>query len=256
LLKYLGVLKKFIAIMQFLAKKETPAGVTEIATELNIAKSYSHKLLSQLCEYNVVLHTDQNLYTIGPTVLLWGGAFHHTSALVSIAGPILMKLRDESGETVHLSTYRHGHTQYITKYDSLQTVILRYSHIGSELPLYCTAAGRAILAALPSGELEDYFNKTIFVKRTANTAVNPHVILEKISLCRKLGFAEENQENEENIRCIGAAIVDRRNYPIAAISITAPSFRFSDDDVYRYGIIISETAKKISSELFKLNIQI
>jgi DNA-binding IclR family transcriptional regulator len=115
--------------------------------------------------------------------------------------------------------------------------------------MYCTAAGRAILASLPEDELDFYLKTAELLPRTDHTVTSPDILKDKISLCRSCGYAEENQENEENIRCVGAAILSRRHYPLGAISITAPSFRFDNAKVLRYGPLIAETARELSALL-------
>ena len=74
--------------------------------------------------------------------------------------------------------------------------------------------------------------------------------LKKMLACfRSQGYAEEIEENEDNIRCLGGAITDREGYPVAAISLTAPTFRFTDEDATKYGPMIAEFAREISRQL-------
>ena len=70
-----------------------------------------------------------------------------------------------------------------------------------------------------------------------------------LSRFRAHGYAEEIEENEDNIRCLGGAITDREGYPVAAISLTAPTFRFTDEDAAKYGPMIAEFAREISRQL-------
>ena len=245
----IGVLNKAIQILNYISDTDKPNGVTEISTALDMPKATVHRILNTMCEENVLLKTDDGRYRLGPTILLWSSAYDFKSGIVAMLRPQLEELRDKTRETVHLSIFEHGRAQYAARYDSPQTVVLRWSRLGTQLPLYCTAAGRAILAALPDYEINDYLDKTELKCRTAHTVVDRAMLTEMLLHFRKQGFAEENQENEDNIRCVGAAIVNRYGHPVAAISLTAPSFRFADKDAVEVGKELSKIARDVSSRL-------
>lgn len=240
------VIKKTLLLLSFLARKNSSAGVTEIAAALEMPKATVHRILATLLEDNVVLKNDDGRYRIGPTVLLWGSGFKFNAGIIDLAQPFMMRLRDESRETVHLSVYNKGVAQYAERYNSPQNVTLRWSKLGSELPLYCTAAGRAIMSRLPAGELDAYLEAETLEPRTAKTVVDRDKLRELLSIFRKQGWAWENEENEEDIRCVGAAIIDHTDYPVAALSLTAPTFRFSDEDSLKFGEKLAAAARAIS----------
>lgn len=246
---HIEVIRKAVELLNHLASQAEPGGVTEIAKVLDIPKSTAHRILHTLCQDNVVSRMDGGKYRTGPTVLLWGSGYRFSSGIVDLARPWLERLREESRETLHLSVYEGGTARYVDRLDSPQTVVLRWSRLGTRLPLYCTAAGRAILAALPSDQFEAYMAETELVPRTEKTERSPTALRALLTRCRERGYAEENQENEENIRCIGAALLNRKGHPVAAISLTAPTFRFNDEDAARFGAKLADAAREISSML-------
>lgn len=242
-------IKKAVIVLSALARNNDPSGVTELSRCLEIPKATVHRILNILCEDNVVLKTKDGRYKVGPTVLLWSNGYRSSSGIVEIAAPWLRKLRDESRETVHLSVFNNGVAQYADRLDSMQNVTLRWSRLGSPLPLYCTGAGRAILSRLPARELEAYLDSEELSPRTEKTVTSKEELKEMLSRYRMQGYAEEVEENEENIRCVGGAITDGSGYPVAAISLTAPTFRFGDEDAAKYGPIIAVMAEEISRSI-------
>lgn len=244
-----GVLKKALDLLKYISEADKPGGVTEISNALDMPKATVHRILNSLCDENVLLKTEDGRYRIGPTVLLWSSAYNYKSGVVDIAQPLLEALRDKTRETLHLSVYEHGRAQYAARFDSPQTVVLRWSRLGTELPLYCTAAGRAILSRLTDEEVADYLSHTELKARTKRTVVARDKLRAMLARFRTLGYAEENQENEENIRCVGAAIVNRHGKPVAAVSLTAPSFRFTDYDAVKTGPELARIAQEISAKL-------
>lgn len=243
------VIKKAVALLGYMSRDSGAVGVSELSRTLSMPKTTVHRILSTLCGDNVVTKTDKGFYKIGPTVLLWSGGYKFSSGIITIARPWLEKLRDESQETIHLSVFEHGVARYAERLDSPQTVVLRWSRLGMPLPLYCTAAGRAILAALPMEELDAYLSATTMEPRTTNTVTRPAELKKMLARFRIRGYAEEVEENEENIRCVGAAIVNSRGYPIGAISLTAPFFRFTDEDGAKMGALLAAAADEISQKI-------
>lgn len=243
------VIKKAVSLLGYMSRKNEEVGVSEAARALSMPKTTVHRILSTLCDDNVVIKTDGGLYKIGPTVLLWSGGYKLSTGMITIARPWLEKLRETSQETIHLSVFEHGKAQYADRLDSPQTVVLRWSRLGMSLPLYCTAAGRAILAALPERELDAYLSATAMEPRTSKTVTDPAELKKMLARFRIQGYAEEVEENEENIRCVGAAIVNGSGYPVAAISLTAPSFRFTDEAGTKMGALTAAAAAEISQRI-------
>lgn len=244
-----AVLEKAFQILDIIATNSEASGITEISRRLEIPKATAHRILSTLCEVNAAIRTEDGKYQIGPTTLLWADGYHFSSSLLTLAKPFLTKLRDDTSETIHLIVYERGTAQYIDRIDSPQTIVLRWSRLGSTLPLYCTSAGRAIMAALPERELSNYLESAQLVPRTVNTVTDPKRLAEMMEDIRRCGFAQENEENENNIRCIGAAILNRKGLPVGAVSVTVPAYRCSDADAERFGPMVSNTARSIAALL-------
>ena len=77
----------------------------------------------------------------------------------------------------------------------------------------------------------------------------PELVAELEQIGREQGFCEEKEENEEGIRCVGAAILDLRGYPVGAVSVSSPSYRFSDEQSRSIGVFVRDTALAVSRGL-------
>ena len=243
-----SVLEKVFGILDTLSSGEGPLSVTEISRRLELPKATAHRILSRLRERNLVLKDGTGCYQVGPGTLVWAGAYRKTEGLAEIARPHLRRLLEETGETVHLFTYENGKAYYLDKLESLRPVRMM-SRIGSSPALHCTSAGRAILSHLPASELESYLAGVRLEKRTSRTVTDPSELRFLLERARDRGYAEENEENEEGIRCIGAVILDEWSYPVGALSVTALAYRFGDESVERVGALVRQAAAEISGEL-------
>ena len=242
------VLDRAMSVLGFMAESRRQVGITEIADAVGLSKATVHRILSTLKDYSVVLKDDSGRYQMGPSVLFWADAYRHRAGLAEISRPWLRRLWEESHETVHLFIFEGGEAYYLDKLDSPHPVGMR-SRIGAKRDLYSTSGGRAILAALPEAELEAFLEKTELLPRTANTVTDMEELKKLLAAGRERGFCEEVEENEEGIRCVGAAILDLRGFPVGAVSISAPAYRFSDTQSRALGAKIRDTALAISREL-------
>ena len=84
---------------------------------------------------------------------------------------------------------------------------------------------------------------------TENTITDPERLKEQLSEVRKLGYAIDDMEGEESVRCVGAPIFDLTGNPIAAISVAGPAFRTDFDRLRSFAPLVIEAARAISREL-------
>ena len=239
------VLERAISILSRLSSGEQPMGLSELSRATDLSKATAFRILSTLVDRDLVVKDARGSYQIGPGVLAWASGFRRQSALIEIARPILEKINREVCETVHLFSFEKGRAFYVDKVESTQPVRLQ-AVVGGSPVLYSTSAGRAILACLPGEEFEAYLAATPLVPRTPHTCVDETAFSALIEEARKRGYAEEDQQNEEGIRCVGAAILRDDGYPIGALSITAPRYRFLDEMVEPFGLKVRDAAVQIS----------
>jgi len=239
------VLERAILILSTLASAQEPIGLSGLSRVTGLSKATAFRILSTLGDHGLVIKDAGGCYQTGPSVLAWASSFRKKSALIEIARPYLETINREVFETVHLFSYEKGKAYYIDKLESPQPVRLQ-AVVGGNPALYSTAAGRAILSRLPEREYEEYLAATQLSARTPHTCTDNALFRGIIENTRGRGFAEEDQQNEEGIRCVGAAIVREDGYPIGAISITAPRYRFCDEMAERFGPKVRDAAAEIS----------
>lgn len=242
------VLERAVSVLSVLAQNKREMGVTEIAMATNLSKATVHRILGTMEDHHVIIRLENGHYRIGPAPLLWADAYTAQLDLVEVAQAALREIWDATQETVHLAVYEQNEAYYLDKLESPHPVRM-HSRIGASLRLYSSAAGRAILAFLPEHEQKAYFRKNTIEARTANTTVDLVDIMNKLDRVRREGWSEENQENEEGIRCIGAPILDCRNYPLGAISVSAPAYRFDDQAARKAARKVREAAWAVSRKL-------
>jgi IclR family acetate operon transcriptional repressor len=115
------------------------------------------------------------------------------------------------------------------------------------MPAHCTALGKAMLAHLPADEVREIVARCGMPRRTPQTITDADSLLAELEAVRARGYAIDNVENEEGVRCAGAAVFDHQDRVAGAISISGSIHSLSLDRIRRdVGPRVSVTALRIS----------
>lgn len=222
--------------------------LTELARDLGFNKSTILRLLIPLCEVGLASKDPTSgRYRLGARTAQLGEFYLEQLDLRRVARGVLEKLSGQTGETAHLVVPDMPHVISIDKVDSPQSVRM-HSRIGLRSPAYCTAAGKAMLAA--SGE--DVVRAVIasgMPRRTPNTFTTAGELLRDLTATRLRGYAIDNIENEADIRGLAAAVLDRSGMPICAISIAGPASRVMPERVLALGDLVHTAAAEVARRL-------
>lgn len=205
------------------------------------------RLLNGLQQRDFVRRDEDARYRLGPAAMELAHSFLADIDVRNAAVSTMRSLVAEAGETVHLGTLRDVSVLYLDKIEAEQTIRM-HSQIGRLMPAYSTALGKAMLAAGPTELVERVIGAGL-PSRTPRTITTPDGLRHELKTVRARGFAIDDLENEEGVRCVGAAILDHQDAVVAALSISAPAFRFSLEDAHRLGPMIARAAQDVSAQL-------
>src|SRR5204863_6621100 len=108
---------------------------------------------------------------------------------------------------------------------------------------------KAMLAELPANEVEQIVRQHGMRRITRRTLTTPAELLAELRAVRARGYAIDDEENEDAVRCVGAAIVDSAGRPVAAISVSGPSFRITKEKVAAVARAVKAAARGVSTQL-------
>jgi DNA-binding IclR family transcriptional regulator len=238
-----------LTMIEALSAYRGGATITALAAELSLPKSSVFRMLHTLLEFDYVRQDPTTeRYALGPRFLQLAASVEHGSDVRALAHPFLVDLSERTTETVHLAVPVGDHMVYIDKVDSPRSVVMA-SRIGQQVPLHSSSLGKAYLSAMPPDERRAVVESLPLERRTGRTLVYPAELLKDLETCARRGFAVDNVENEDGVRCVGAAIRDDRHTAIAALSVSAPASRFSLSAARKAGAHCANTAARISAEL-------
>lgn len=203
-------------------------GVTEAAGELGVAPSTVHRLLATMADHGFVEKASGRRYQPGAVLAAPNVGGRRIANLVAVMHPVLQRLYDELGETVHLMMLVGSDVQFIDGIEGTQALRIGL-RIGSRLPAYCTSGGKAMLA--------EYDDATIAAMHTGGLRPWPgrrlRTIAElqvELAQIRMSHIGINSGESEEGVRALGVAVGREPGRPLAAITISLPAERFRHID--------------------------
>jgi len=240
------VLLNACLIFDILIKKKQPVTIHELSENLNIYPSTIHRILDTLHYLGYIeKRVDSDEYQIGLKAIELGLVKLNQISLIQEANPYLEALSKEMNENVYLGVLFEGEVLYEAKKEAIRKISL-ITHVGTRAPLHCTSLGKVLIAHLPTKEREKILGDKPLKRLTKNTIVDRNALKKEIVKVQKLGYAIDDEEYENEIRCVAAPIRNYQGKVIAAVSISGPSYRFTLDREEAMVKAIIDTAKEIS----------
>ncbi|MFZ5968351.1 MAG: IclR family transcriptional regulator [Bacillota bacterium] len=222
-------------------------GVTEISKIMGLHKSTTFGLIATLEAYQLLEKNEETgRYRLGLELFRLGTKVN--SNLRRVAIPYLERLVSMYGETVNLVAIDDISVIYLEKVESSHSMRI-CTMVGGRLPLYCTAVGKSILASLPKDEIEAIIERMDFKKFTDNTICDRENLLEYLASAKGNGYAEESEEFEMGLSCVAAPIFNHFGKAFAAISISGPASRMTDEFRERISTSLIEFTQEISQRM-------
>lgn len=243
-------LYRAMLLLEELASHQDGCGVTYLSNLTGLHKSTVHRLLNTMLSRGYVeKNSETDKYSLGMKILYLGSAILDRMDIRKIAKPLLEGLCSRTDEVVHLSILDNGEAVYIDKVESPNKSIRMYSQIGKRVPLHCTGVGKILLAWLPDREVEYILDKQGMEAYTPNTITDIDAMKEHLKLIRKIGYAFDEIEHEEGIRCVAAPIYDINGKVIASVSVSGPVLHVTKERMPELTEEVIKTAKSISYQL-------
>ena len=240
-------LVKGLALVELVADSDRLPRLVDLVDASGLPRPTALRLLEVLCRAEVLRLDAAGSYALGPRVAAWGQSFLDRLDLRSQAVQFMEQLVEISGETCFLGVLDRGQVLYVAAVNSPQPV-RPGARPGSRNPLHCTGIGKALLSGLDDGQVHDLLELPL-ERRTENSVTDPAVLLEQLQLIRRRGYGVDEVENEDGVRCVAAPIRDHTGAVVAGLSVSAPAYRFSTEDVHRLAPDVLRVTAELSRRL-------
>jgi DNA-binding IclR family transcriptional regulator len=199
------------------------AGVTELATHLDITKGTVHNHLSTLEESELVVK-DGDQFRLGLRFFEFGEQIRNQHKIYEVGKPEVDKLAEETGELGNILVEEHGQGIYLYRARGENALSLD-TGIGSWIYLHQTGLGKAILAHLSEERVDEIIAEHSLKPNTTHTLTTRDALFEDLAQIREQGYALDMEERAEGIRCVAVPVITNDGIVRGAISVAGPASR-------------------------------
>ena len=235
-------------ILEFLSDRKE-ATFTEIHTGLGIPKSSAYHILGTLTSRGYIRFAgDSFKYLLGLRLVELGTKSSSFIDIRTEALPLLRELAAKTNETCNLGILDGTEGIYIAKLEGSQPIRLN-SWEGKRFPLHCTAMGKVLLAWQDEEKWAEMLPKLKLIRNTKNTITELNKLSVHLRHVRKQGWALDDQENEDHVRCLGHPVLSFDGRVLGAISISGLATRFDGKYVQKLNREAKSVARRLSEKL-------
>lgn len=238
-------LDRGLLILEAVGKSAEPVTLGHLATMLSIDRSSAFRLANTLKRRGFLANPAAGKdYVLGPSVWRLSRQYDWSRMLATVAHDHLKALAAATNETAHLAV-REGRRALFIDHVTSSHVIAISGQTGELVPLYCTSHGKALLSDLGERDLTGLFGGKPLRAFTKNTIQSIRSLARECETIRAQGFATDESEYLDGVRCIAAPIRDRDGAVIASIGISAPAARFPKEREKEYAERVLAAAAQI-----------
>lgn len=235
-------------ILDVLGEREC-AGPTEIAEVLDVSQSTVHRHLVTLVDVGIVRKKGAE-YRVSMRLLEQGAKARLQYEFYPLAKPVVDDLVRRTNEAAAIAV-AEGHLTYIYQSRCQQEMKYDLSLGQPYADFHCSAAGKALLAAMPPERAHEVLDRQGLPQCTPNTITDRDALFDELARVRERGVALDDEERLDGVRAVGTTIENRESgETLGAISVFGPSIRF-DGETFREELptVIERTASLVELNL-------
>jgi DNA-binding IclR family transcriptional regulator len=237
-----------ISILEILSQRRE-AGVSEIAVELGVHKSTAFRLLGALESRGLVEQAeDRGKYRLSFGIIRLAGGVAARLDLTQQGRPVCQRLAEDIGETVNLAVARSHYAVNLDQVRGTSSVTV-HNWVGQLTPLHATSSGKVLLAHFDDRHRAQVIQAAGLESYTPNTITSADVLEKQLEEARRRGYAMTLEELEIGLNAIAAPIRSYDGEVVAAVSVSGPAYRFSEERMRELTPALMAGAADISHRL-------
>lgn len=241
--------ERALMILDLIAKENREMSLTEISKALGWPKSTVHGLIATLRDYHYISQSaTTGHYHLGVRLFELGNIVARSWDIRTMALPVMQHLNSQLGEMIQLAMEDNGEVLYLEKLDSTHMMRI-VSDPGIRLPMHCSALGKVLLAYKNPSEVKYITTKQGMPAMTSRTITSLPDLEKELAKVRRQGYAMDDREIMEGLRCIAAPIYNSEGKVRYAISVSGFVNSMQGDHLEKALAILLDSTLKISYEM-------
>ncbi|MCE5281290.1 MAG: IclR family transcriptional regulator [Deltaproteobacteria bacterium] len=241
-------LHKVLDIVDYIALSGK-AGIREISDHTGFPPPTAHRIVSTLVGRHYLEQDPATKgYALSLKFLELGSLVQHRFDLVRIAKPHLELIVAETKESASLIV-RDGDEAVYLDHVQDQHMLQLFTRVGARVPLYSTGGGKVLLGGMTDAEIGSYLKRSNRTRHTDRTLVEAEALKTELAAVRRLGYAVDDEEMEEGIRCVAVPVYKHDGTVAAALSLSGAAIRIRRERMEELARIVLYRALSVSRAL-------
>lgn len=220
--------------------------LTEIAEASGQSASTAYRILITLEKHRIVQFDEAaQLWHVGIEAFRIGSHFLGRTSIVEQSRPVMQRIMAETGETANLAIIDRGEVIFVSQVETHEP-IRAFFRPGTRGPVHASGIGKALLAYLPGAQAENVLKKRSLDAFTDKTIVSREALSAELEMIRARGFAIDDEERTQGMRCIAAPIFNQFGEAVAGVSLSGPAFRVTPGRDDEHGSVVRKAAEDIT----------
>lgn len=226
--------------------KEGKISLTELAKKVDMPPSSVHRLLNTLQKHEFAEFDNATQdWMVGVEAFRIGNSFEARTNLIETARNTMQGLMQDTGETANLAIASNGNIIFVNQIETNHP-IRAFFPPGTRSYMHSSGIGKALLADFSIEEVQKILADKGLPSFTPKTLTTVETMFADLEIIRKRGWSLDDEERYNGMRCVAATIYNSLSKPIAGISVSGPSLRFSDDRIAELGPKVRQAADEVT----------
>jgi IclR family transcriptional regulator, acetate operon repressor len=235
-------------VLDILAAKGSMT-LSEVAADLSQSPATIYRVLTTLAARKIVeIDPATQMWNIGPAAFQIGYSFIRRSSVVERSRPVMRDLMAQTGETSNLGIEKSDMVMFVSQVETHAT-IRAFFPPGTQSPMHASGIGKALLAYYPEQRINKLLQAEPLEGFTEKTITDPELLLQELQIIRSNGFAFDDGEKTQGMRCIAAPILNAFGEAVAGISVSGPTDRMTLARIETISEAVKHAATSLSHNL-------
>jgi IclR family transcriptional regulator, acetate operon repressor len=216
----------------------------EAAAAADVSRSTAYRLLVTLTDFGLVERLPGGGYQPGTQALRWAANLLQGIDLQQIALPVLRRLRETTSESANFALLRGNAVVYTAVLESPGT-LRTVEAVGSDVPLYAAAIGKAVAAFLEPDKLSTMLPTEPYPRLTEKTITSLVKLKTELQHVRDAGYALDVEGVEAGVACVASPVFYQGSIA-GAVSLSGPRARLTDESLSQLAPVVQSASEEIS----------
>ena len=220
--------------------------LSELAAATGESAATVYRVLVTLQEHDIVETEDPGqLWHVGGGAFRIGSAFLRRTKVVERARQPMDRLMRETGETANLGIENRDEVMFLAQVETHEAIRAFFAP-GTKAPMHVSGIGKALLAWYPEDRVQQIVQRQGLPGFTTLSITSEVGLGRDLARTRDRGFAIDDQERAEGMRCVAAPIFNAFAEPVAGLSVSGPAFRLPLSATDRIGALVRRAADQVT----------